>query len=343
MYDDKQQVLEFQMTQHGKRMYAKGLFKPEYYSFSDDGVIYDSNYAFFEEDINDAEDRILNYTPVLEVVSNKSGVETSFKELKQVVEDDEELFSDQYQDEIERTYDSINSLGNSDLTNEYAPSWDLRFHSGLIENVVQVITGSAANIKIPQINLIDTKYDISVIKELPEEVRDELSLLGIHPALINSTQLFGDNTMVEIVPSDLILEVDETNTVFRNSNFDLEVFLLESKDITVVSGGVPVTEKKDILVPLFFKDKPVEFDDIYDENNFKDGDIDLSLKLDEVSYYLDIQVDDEIPDEVICRHISQDKRRGLYGKQFNCDEPRTYVLESGLYDTTLEEPGDCND
>ena len=41
--DRKEQVMDTQLTQYGKRLLAKGKFKPAYYAFYDDDIIYDLN------------------------------------------------------------------------------------------------------------------------------------------------------------------------------------------------------------------------------------------------------------------------------------------------------------
>ena len=44
-FNAKEEVIDIQLTQHGKRILAKGLFKPVYYAFYDDDIIYDVRYA----------------------------------------------------------------------------------------------------------------------------------------------------------------------------------------------------------------------------------------------------------------------------------------------------------
>ena len=41
-FDKKQDVMDIQLTSYGKHLLSKGLFKPTYYAFSDDGVMYDN-------------------------------------------------------------------------------------------------------------------------------------------------------------------------------------------------------------------------------------------------------------------------------------------------------------
>ena len=43
-FDSKEEVLDVQLTPYGKHLLSKGLFKPAYYSFHDDGVIYDNRF-----------------------------------------------------------------------------------------------------------------------------------------------------------------------------------------------------------------------------------------------------------------------------------------------------------
>mgnify|MGYP001239804759 FL=1 len=54
----KEEVIQIQLTQYGKNLLSRGKFKPMYYSFYDDEIIYDSAYAGFLEDQNEAEARI---------------------------------------------------------------------------------------------------------------------------------------------------------------------------------------------------------------------------------------------------------------------------------------------
>lgn len=42
-----EEVIEFKLTQHGRRKLANGTFNPSFYSFSDSDILYDSKYAGF--------------------------------------------------------------------------------------------------------------------------------------------------------------------------------------------------------------------------------------------------------------------------------------------------------
>ena len=41
----KEQVIDFQLSRYGKHLLSVGRFKPVYYAFLDDNILYDGSYA----------------------------------------------------------------------------------------------------------------------------------------------------------------------------------------------------------------------------------------------------------------------------------------------------------
>ena len=76
----KEQVLDIQLTSYGKYKLSKGQFRPYFYSFFDDGVLYDSEHGGFNEAQKDTQNRIKNETPRLELQTSYVGVESSVRE-----------------------------------------------------------------------------------------------------------------------------------------------------------------------------------------------------------------------------------------------------------------------
>ena len=62
----KEQVYDLRLTAYGRYLISIGQFVPKYYSFYDDNILYDSNYARFPEQQNHTEERILEKTQYLE-------------------------------------------------------------------------------------------------------------------------------------------------------------------------------------------------------------------------------------------------------------------------------------
>ena len=76
--DKKERVVDFKLTPYGKHKLAVGKFKPTYYSFFDNGVVYDSKYASFSEPQSATHDRIKNKTQYIEGI-------LSFEELENTI------------------------------------------------------------------------------------------------------------------------------------------------------------------------------------------------------------------------------------------------------------------
>ena len=65
LFNSKEEVINIELTSYGKFLLSRGKLKPAYYSFHDEGIIYDSEYADFQENSNISENRIQQETPHL--------------------------------------------------------------------------------------------------------------------------------------------------------------------------------------------------------------------------------------------------------------------------------------
>ncbi len=99
--NQKEQVVDIQLTSYGRKMLGLGLFQPKYHYFYDDSIIYDYSYFNEIEDTNAIVPRILNESLTF------SNINTSDHLLN-------------------------NPLGSCKLINNYCPAWDLRFLNGKI-------------------------------------------------------------------------------------------------------------------------------------------------------------------------------------------------------------------
>ena len=64
-FNKKEEVIDLQLTQYGKKLLSKGQWKPSYYAFFDDNILYDVQWANFKEDTINARKRIQEETPQL--------------------------------------------------------------------------------------------------------------------------------------------------------------------------------------------------------------------------------------------------------------------------------------
>ena len=111
-FDSKEEVLDFELTSYGKFLLSKGMLKPSYYSFHDETVIYDKQYAGIADSTqNNIEPRIQEETPMLKVLANDFSIETARKEKLNIEE--------------KKLYSKLFSLSTAPTQIQNAPSWNV--------------------------------------------------------------------------------------------------------------------------------------------------------------------------------------------------------------------------
>lgn len=288
-FDEKEEVLDIQLTRHGKRKLMEGEFNPEYYSFHDEGILYDPNYADFDEPSNKSEDRIVDGTSYTKPQSIFS--EAGKKELKEGVGKVDEI-------------QSSDKIGTADLSGQEAPA----IHLEMLEREIDSVTGSSGsyptNVQdIPQINIGEVEYTISKDKGPPGDLR--ASPDPVDADIVRKT--LPDGTTVEISGEDILIAVDEENTPFKNNNFDVEVF--EAEDVTG-SDERKLHKKRfvhkgndeqlpDLFVP---KDDRTQIDEVTSGS---------------VSYFLDLKTDNEISRNILCRKLNE-QSKDVFKEEIEC-------------------------
>ena len=347
-FNPKEEVLDIKMTQYGRHLLSKGQWKPEYYAFFDDNILYEPKYgdSSTTESKNMAEGRIQDETPLLRTQHTFTGR-------------DEYLFDGQG-DIIDRvrmgTYEKLNvmpmSLGTSDYESTKTPAFRAQFLAGEIKGLEFNLTGSSRTVsdiastahqlqKIPQLEL-DVEYKIKVID--PEFPDGETVQFEVDPALTPGTT-YSDGKQVVVGPQQIIFTLEELNAPFDFKNYDIEVF--EITDEFGASG-------EQILNPLNFI-KPLEMV----ENNLLIDKKEAEIKAGRVGgvipeidptfvrYFFDINVDDEISETILCKSISQLKAKGksLYTDiDINCPDlsDLSIPVRQNIYGSdALDE--DCSD
>lgn len=330
----KEEVIDIEITSYGRHLISKGKFKPIYYSFFDDGILYDNLYGGVTENQNDIQERIKNGSPRLQCQSNYAGAETQsnrltedFRDLKGRLGDIEVgvengvLFvtdnsqkkvysSPQIQTTVDKFYSLKYPIGTSDFNTNDAPSWKVSMLRGEISASNSYLTGAYTTEKIPQLNLNPVVYQSVIEKAAPTEILRE------------SDYSFLDGSYIRILKQgdDIILDLSENNTFYGEQNFDIEVYSVEEQ--TTSDGN-----KKQVMTPLYFvndqvnkivnnillSDEELEQDnpnidteaEISDEGSFR---LDPSY----VRYFLNVEADAEIDEDVLC-DLTVDKSQGVFG------------------------------
>ena len=153
-FNKKEDVLDIKLTQFGKQLLSTGKFKPVYYEFFDDNILYDGEYAGITEEQNDIEPRIQENTPNNRTQHVFSGVESNFSVYLDPADDltIPETERIRVQPTPEKEFSLVNSMGTSDLQSEYGPNWRLTFLQGEIQSASYLLTGTYQDLQIPQVD-----------------------------------------------------------------------------------------------------------------------------------------------------------------------------------------------
>tara|TARA_Y100000034_G_scaffold135093_1_gene205657 strand:- start:279 stop:1280 length:1002 start_codon:yes stop_codon:yes gene_type:complete len=328
-FNKKEEVISLQLTQFGRHLMSKGKFKPIYYSFFDDNILYNSENAGFSELQNDSEDRI-RLTQLCKPQINFSSLEKEFgNSYEMILSGKEKVGSVSLQRTPEKNYALTQPLGASDINSEYAPSWSVLFLNGHLSGAIayQALTeksGGTNNILTPQ---LDCHTEVKTIKV--EDIEEDLMFENEFeegPSLSNVTITSTEEDLF------VLLKVSENNGFYQKKNYDIELYEILEED---QNGTIIET-----LRPLSFS----LHHDPESELGFMD-EVDPTENMTHSEYYLDIMVDDEIGDELLCKYDPIDETLGVFA------DPRTELCQDiinkkkkkvfNVYDEGIDDsPGD---
>jgi len=340
----QEQVIDLQLTQYGKYLISIGNFKPAYYAFFDDGILYDSNYAYGPQDQKDSQERIKSKTPQLEGQYNFRGVEAEVRKNNQNIRSQSEWEKKVFLEAslrppetmTDKQYALQNILGSSDLNTTNAPAWDVQLLIGQISSSARTTswtkeqTGSAIN--IPQVSPDDVVYNTMIRQITPGQIINDP----------RDSRVFGNEYIdVFTVDQGLLLDISEQNVEFGNDNFEIEVYKIEEESISDGKGGT-----RELMIPLYFIKSPEMIKDgvlldresylkQIEEQNLNDFGLDPSY----VDYFLEIDVDNEIDKNILCKYAT-DKSFGVYSTRFlDCDEvdKQREIDARNIYNTDITE------
>jgi hypothetical protein len=139
-FNQKEEVIEIELTELGRQRLAAGRLKPAFYAFYDDDIIYDGNYGPGNDIQRDIERRILKKTPRVKPNTIFNSVDDSMRKIYAEYEGvkvnraiDYELNNKQIEDRFPLIPDKKTEyllpmpLGTSEGGNQSAPSWEINF------------------------------------------------------------------------------------------------------------------------------------------------------------------------------------------------------------------------
>ena len=237
--DKKERVIDFKLTNYGHYLLSNGTFKPVYYAFYDDNVLYDGEYAGITGSQNSIHGRIKEDTPYIESLTLFSNIDYALQKAtknpdaldpgaddavingKLIKASDQWFFEGNMNPTLNEpdpsNYRFNSMIGDAALdgNTRYAAAWKIVALQGQFSSSAE--TDVKNEIRIPQIN-IDVNYALKVIKSStdlnPNNVR----------SIMDRVVGFSDGNMIQLVMDDPLIYGEELNTQLFNENFDVEVF-----------------------------------------------------------------------------------------------------------------------
>lgn len=239
-FNKKEEVIDIKLTQFGKRLLARGAFKPVFYQFFDDDILYNSNCAGVTEHQNDTQARIIENTPKMKVQHLTLPIEKRYEiEQYSINQLTKNVFTQIVRDidpEIQERI-LLYPLGSHETTNQKTPHFSLKMLDKEIDSFQPdlPISGSGIIKRFPQIN-VTASYNL---------IEDRSDILS-EPTMVNTESffdlssreiIFADNSKIKITGRSIIVDLEELNVFNGLDNFEIEVYKVKR-----TTGG-PVYEK----------------------------------------------------------------------------------------------------
>ena len=229
----KEQVIDFKLTDYGHYLLSIGTFKPVYYGFFDDNILYDGEYAGVkgasgrQEGQNSIHERLKEETPYIESLTLFSNIDYALQTVQsQSRPDDPAALTGRFfagnmdptlNEPRPENFRFTSMIGDAAMEGNprYAPAWKVITLQGEISSSVP--TDTKNDIRVPQIN-IDVNYTLKAVDEtmefFPENVRQFTDrIIG-----------FVDKKMIKLEMQDALIYSEEQNTELFTENFDMEIF-----------------------------------------------------------------------------------------------------------------------
>lgn len=313
-FNTKEEVVNIELTPYGKYLLSRGKWKPAYYEFYDDDVVYDSEYSGFTEGQDKIQERIKS-TKRTKVQYSFSGADVRYKEyVKQTRERKNSLKNSLLLTLEKRKNFSLTSLplANSKMSRDKMPAWAIDVHRGKIEqfNTSVDIIGLPNNLY--SLKLQDTLYTL-LVKNLKEQTATtglirETSADRAGQSIFSQKE-FEDGSYIEVLDDYLLLDIKEENVDLLSENFDMFLYLVETDPKT----------GEEIEKPLRFVNKKSKVINgvLVDDDSLNTGEADFALgEINEArpskimnpeyaNYYFNIYLDKEISTEALGKYLTE--------------------------------------
>jgi len=229
-FDKKQDVIDIKLTQFGKNLLARGFFRPVYYKFFDDGILYNAEAADITEEQNASEDRIQE-TQRMRTQHLVAGVETRFDQNENLINSgSREPFM-----EIKRRQDPIiadkilkYSLEDSLVNSPDAPSFNINILDSSISSSADNVSADGISLAIPQLN-ISSSYALVEDRRKEIDIPEDLVEYQNYMDLLTNDIEFLDKSSIKIREENITIDIEELNVNDYLENFEIEIYEVDEQ------------------------------------------------------------------------------------------------------------------
>lgn len=339
-FNKKEEVINIELTPYGRSLLAKGKLKPAYYAFFDDDILYDvmAAGASTPEPQNAIETRIFNETPRTKATRDLQSPEGLIFRYERTQE------NHRPHTQLKLNY-LTDPLGTSEQTSDYGPAWNSLFIQGEITGSVQTtLTGSIrignATV-IPPLDRPATKKIGSdqYLKQIPQinanieytmQIKNSADLPPVSGQQVAPrapvSKIFPDGTYLDIIQEQIICRLKEDEGFLFKDGLEMEVYLYEDTP-------------EENLLPLKFRPQSHQIKN----GILLDEPVESYVELDPtyVGYWMNFNLDSEIPDEDICAGIQKLKSQDIE-LEFEIDCPDNDAVDFDIYGTRITEVEKCD-
>lgn len=321
----KERVFDIELTSYGRYLMSIGKFKPAYYAFYDDNILYDKNYAnsSADENQNSIDERIKDtqyigslvlFRDVEETLNNGEGAsdwynQTNITARQQVPATDVFKFDAPIGDAV------VEGM------NQNSPAWKVVGIQGKFTSTEQKDLENDS--MVPQINMT-ANYRKKIV-----DAGLSISTTDYNPNLI-STEVFADNKRIILEYQHPMCYIEEVNSPLYNNNFDVEIY-------EVLSGSDASTYTQ--LKKMKFANSQPQIVNGIMRSATSQQLYDIDLTSDDVEYYFNFNADQEISKDTACKAATYYNKKSYYvDLDFDCEETENTDVFYDIYGSTSEPP-----
>ena len=325
-FNKKTEVMQIEMTPYGRYLYSIGKFMPHSYEFVDDDVMYKMSGS--TETQESAHSRILSETPKPKI--NRAFQDEAAQAISPPTISDMRIMTRK----MNQRQSSLYSLGRSAYSGSNIPLMQTTMLQGSISGsqmtypVSTTSYGKGGEVLIPQ---VDVDLNFKAV------LRDTLEMSDDYDGESVQSVTFDDGTYIDVRYIEPIIHLKEFNSFYEKENFEIEVF-----KVTGVPGDETLTPlKMDKKISAIVNDMLVA-DSSTAENIFDDAN-DNEPAMDFMDYFFEIQVDNEITPEELCKAVDKLEINSQFlDEELICPDQRTDRFN--IYSTRVspEDLEDCD-